>query len=86
MPGGDGTGPWWGRGYGCGVGWRRGFGRGFGRGQGMGFGRGFFGNTFANLPEPTRDQEIEGLKSYSSGLEAELSDIKKRLHELEGQK
>ncbi|MFH1448384.1 MAG: DUF5320 domain-containing protein [Candidatus Micrarchaeota archaeon] len=81
MPGGDGTGPWWGRGYGCGVGFR---GRGFGRGMSMSFGRGFLGT--ANAPEPTKDQEMADLKSYASGLESELSGIKKRLQELEAHK
>ncbi|NLN38153.1 MAG: DUF5320 domain-containing protein [Smithella sp.] len=80
----------------------RGMGFGFGRGMGAGFrgarggrgGRGFFGRwgmpfgaasqmTFA---APTREQEIDALQGQAKYFEDALSDVKKRLGELENQK
>jgi len=62
-----------------------GFGRGFGRrnfgGFGRGFGRGFgFFQTYSNVPTQS---EAEVLKNQASALEESLSQIKKRLDELE---
>jgi len=87
MPWGDGTGPWWGGGnWRC---WGRGFGSGGGRGFGRGFGRrmtyasGFPSAQSATLPQPSKEQELQELKSYSEGLRIELEEIKKRIAELE---
>lgn len=85
MPWADGTGPWWAQGrWTC---WR---GRGFGRGAGRGYGR-FFGWP-ANVQQPaayqagqpTKAEEAAELKAYAAELKAELSNIEKRLKELEG--
>jgi len=91
MPWGDGTGPWWGGGnWRC---WRRSFGSTFGPGRGRGFGRGFgwrmayasgFPSTPSSvLPQPSREQELQDLKSYSEELRVELEEINKRIAELE---
>jgi len=83
MPWGDGTGPWWGGGN-----WRCG-GRGFGSGGGRGFGRrmayasGFPSTHSATLPQPSKEQELQELKSYSEELRIELEEIKKRIAGLE---
>ena len=66
MPWGDGTGPWWGRGYGC--------------GRPMGFRRsGRFGMGYPRL---SKDDEKEMLKAEKEDLQAMLADIDKRLAEL----
>lgn len=67
MPWGDGTGPWWARGYGCGIpfGFRR-------------FRR--FG--WARYPSLTKEEETEMLKEEKEYLQAALADIEKRLNEL----
>ena len=67
------------------FGFGRGGGRGFGRGNfggfGRGFGRGFgFFQTYSNVPTQS---EAEVLKNQASALEESLSQIKKRLDELE---
>jgi hypothetical protein len=87
MPWGDGTGPWWTEGnWRC---WRRGFGSGAGRGFGRGFGsRMAYASRFpsaqsATLPQPSREQELQELKSYSEELRIELEEIKKRIAGLE---
>ncbi len=57
-------------------------GRGFGRGRGFGvMGRGF-GRRFAAVPQPTKEDELVELKAYAKNLEAELSEIKKRIEEI----
>jgi len=68
MPWGDGTGPWWARGYGCG----RPF--GFRRFRRFGFGM--------EYPRLTKEEEIEMLKAEKKELEAECLEIEKRLAEL----
>lgn len=68
MPGGDGTGPRWGRGYGCG----RQFGfRGFRR---FGFGM--------RYSRPTKEEELKMLKAEKEDLQRTITDIEKRLNEL----
>jgi len=67
MPWGDGTGPWWARGYGCGVPF------GFRRSGRFGLGR---------YPRLTKEEETEVLKAEKRELEAILVDIEKRLNEL----
>jgi len=66
MPWGDGTGPWWARGYGCEMplSFRRS--RRFG----------FYPRTL------TKEEEIELLKAEKKDLEAECLEIEKRLAEL----
>ena len=68
-----------GRGRGCGRG--RGFGGGWGR---SGLPRyGGDAQAAAQYPmAPTREQQIEMLKSQSEGLESALSDIRQRISEL----
>jgi len=68
MPWGDGTGPWWARGYGCG----RPF--GFRRFRRFGLGMGY--------PRLTKEEEKEMLKAEKEDLQAMLADIEKRLNEL----
>ncbi len=87
---GRGFGPCGGMGFGSG-GWGKGFwvgnrmGFGFGRGLGRGFGWGFA--TYAppyptNVPQLTKKDELAELKEYAKNLEAELSEIKKRIVDL----
>ena len=78
----------------------RGFGFGFGRGAGAGFrgvrggwgGRGFFGRWWMPFgggffqAAPTREQEIDVLHGQAKYFEDALTDVKKRLSELENQK
>jgi hypothetical protein len=70
-----------------------GFGFGFGRGRGRGFGRGFYGRGIAphwgwNVPPaaptaPTREQELDMLKSQADALKHSLEGIEKRMQDLE---
>ena len=79
------------RGAGRGFGGRGG-GRGFGRGFGRGWGRwampysGYapYSSPPASYTAPTREQELEILKSQSEGFQQALEDIQKRISELEG--
>ncbi|HCK99545.1 MAG TPA: hypothetical protein DHW42_05495 [Candidatus Marinimicrobia bacterium] len=79
------------------VGGRMGFGRGLGRGFRGGFGRGF-GRGFGyyqsapayyeapvNRTAPTREQELEALKSQAANYEQGLQDINRRISELEAE-
>lgn len=65
----------------------RGGGRGMGRGRGMGM-RGFPQSTYpsppsvARVPQLTREQEVQTLKSQMDLLQNQLDQIKKRLKEL----
>jgi hypothetical protein len=82
MPGGDGTGPWWGGGN-----WRcfrgaRGFpGAGFGRG--FGWRARFWPQYPENSPQQAQGDELAQLKAYSEELKAELAEASKRISELE---
>jgi len=78
------------------VGGRMGFGRGLGRGFRGGFGRvygrgfGFYQSAPVNpVPAyygaPTKEQELEALKSQAANYEQGLEDIKKRIGELESE-
>jgi len=82
-------------GRGLGFGWGRGAGRGRGFGRGMGFGRTrwavpYYGNA-PYLPvdagpygaAPTREQELEMLKSQAEGFQGALQDVQQRISELE---
>jgi hypothetical protein len=68
-------------------------GLGFGRGWGRGFGRRWAGYPYGvpygyGIPYPERispEEEADMLKQQSEALEKELSEIKKRLKELEGE-
>lgn len=76
-----------GRGFGIGFGRGRGF---FGRGGGRGWARGGmpYGAPYA-MPyasAPTKEQEMDMLKSQAEQFEAALGDIRKRLQELETEK
>jgi hypothetical protein len=78
-----------------GIGGRMGFGRGLGHGFRGGFGRGF-GRGFGFYPTvpnyygaptnwnaPTKEQELEVLKSQAANYEQGLKDITDRIKELE---
>ena len=74
-----------------GGGFGAGRGRGFGRGLRGGFGRGF-GQGFGNYPAapvnwsaPSKEQELEVLKSQAANFERGLQDITKRISELEAE-
>ncbi len=80
------------RGFGGGFGFGRGMGRGYGRGFGAGFrGRGFAAPYaapyappvgYAPAAYPTREQELEMLKSQAVDLEQGLKEINQRISEL----
>jgi len=86
MPRRDGTGPMGmgsrtGRGMGsCSSGVKRGLGLAIGAGLGLGLKRGFRNFLRLNL---TPEEEISELKSQATSLEEGLSNIKKRINELE---
>mgnify|MGYP002682013351 FL=1 len=93
------TNPVGGRGRGFGFGFGRGAGAGFRGVRGGWGGRGFFGRWGApfggagfypaapvSFATPTREQEIDALQGQAKYFEDALSDIKKRLGELENQK
>jgi predicted Fe-Mo cluster-binding NifX family protein len=77
-----------GTGGGMGLGMGRGGGRGMGRGRGMGI-RGFPQPTYpsppsvASVPQLTREQEVQTLRSQMDLVQNQLDQIKKRLKELE---
>jgi len=76
-----------------GGGFGRGFGRGFRGGFGRGFGRGFgyysgvpaYYGAPVNWNAPTKEQELEALKSQAANYEQGLKDITRRISELEGE-
>ena len=80
--------------YGLGRGLGRGFRGGFGRGYGRGFGfyqsapvnpaPAYYGAP-VNWGFPTKEQELEALKTQAAGLEQGLQDINKRIGELESE-
>jgi len=78
-----------GRGFGFGRG--RGFGRGFGRGWGRWAVPPYGGVAYGTYPAvpavpygaPTREQELEVLRSQSEGFQQALEGIQKRISELE---
>ena len=90
MPNKDGTGPsgegpLTGRGLGpCGrgLGRGRGFGRGFCRWAGAGFGYAY-GSPPAQKVQLTREEEMKILQAELSEIDAEKTEIQKRLKELE---
>jgi len=77
--------------YGGRMGFGRGLGRGFRGGFGRGFGRGYgYANPVpayygvpVNWAAPSREQELEMLRSQASNVNQELQDINKRIEELE---
>jgi len=94
MPGFDrtgprGRGPLTGRGLGpCGQGFGRGLGAGFGRGMGRGFGRGlgyeqYNVGPYAEPAELDKDSQKAILKAELASIEAEKTQIEKRIKELE---
>ena len=93
MPGGNGQGPWWGRGNwfcrrGAGFGFGRGMGRGFGFGRGMGRGFGFGGgfgyynqNYQAQIPVDQNYQQP--VQEYTK--ENEIAELKRYSEELKAE-
>lgn len=84
--------PYWGGGFGYGRGMGRGFGRG---GRGMGWGRmtmgPMYGSAYSQAPAVypyriTKDEEKEVLTEDLDALKQEVSDIEKRLSELDQEK
>ena len=83
--------PGLGRGWGFGRGRGAGSGRGFGRGMGFGWRRltaPYYGDmSYDPMPAPysapTREQELEMLKSQAEGFKGALQDIQQRISELE---
>jgi len=71
-----------GRGRGFGGGFRGGYGRGFGQGFGYNAVPAYYGGP-VNQTAPTREQELEMLKSQATNYERGLQDITKRIGELE---
>jgi len=72
-------------GMGAGMGAGTGMGRGMGRGMGMGMGMGF-GMTPPASPESqaqTAEQELDALKAQSQTLAQQLTEIQRRIEELE---
>jgi hypothetical protein len=65
---------------GLGRGMGRAGGRGMGYGRQAGFSQGCWGAPYA---APTRDQELEMLKSQSEGIQGALKDVQQRIQELE---
>jgi hypothetical protein len=49
----------------------------------MAYASGFPSAQSATLPQPSKEQELQELKSYSEELRIELEEIKKRIAELE---
>ncbi|MBN2233094.1 MAG: DUF5320 family protein [Deltaproteobacteria bacterium] len=80
-----------GYGYGYGMGYGRGMGYGGGWGRGRGYGRGYApggawgGPGYYPPAAPTPDQERQALSAEAQNLRQALSDIERRLAELEGQ-
>ena len=80
-----------GMGMGGGMGMGRGMGRGMGTGRGMGRGMGMGGGMGAAMMPPfgpapqsqSPEQELDALKTQSQALAAQLSDIQRRIDELE---
>lgn len=74
-------------GYGFGRGLGRGFRGGFGRGFGRGFGYypvvPFYYGAPVNWSAPTKEQELDVLKQQAENFEQNLTDIRKRIEELE---
>lgn len=71
-----------GRGMGRGMGGGRGMGKGMGKGRGMGMNQGM--PATANLPAAlSPEQEIQTLKAQSQAIAQQLSDIQRRIEELE---
>jgi predicted Fe-Mo cluster-binding NifX family protein len=83
-PGTGGTGGGMGRGMGrgMGMGGGRGMGKGMGKGRGMGMGQGMTAST--NPPaSQSPEQEIQTLKAQSQAISQQLSEIQRRIEELE---
>ena len=74
-------------GMGGAMGGGMGMGRGMGRGRGMGMGRGMGGGMMPLATPPPQpaspEQEIEALKAQSQMLAQQLSEIQRRIEELE---
>ena len=77
--------------FGMGMGGGRGMGRGMGMGQGM---MGGFQTTYgqgaspgyipqSNIPQMSKDQELQSLKSQAQALKEQLEQINKRIKELQ---
>jgi len=80
---GMGAGTGFGTGMGGGMGMGRGMGTGRGMGRGMGMGMGMM-PPVSPLPQPASpEQELEMLKAQSQMLAEQLSDIQRRIKELE---
>lgn len=85
---GDSTGLGGGMGRGGGMGMGRGGGKGMGRGggRGMGLGKGMWGTPTQSpssvMPAQTKEQELQVLDDQTKQLEAQLSEIKRRIDEL----
>jgi len=81
---GRGMGMAWGRGggFGMGMAWRR------GRGRGFGFAPSFARPYTAPMPlaPPTRDQELDMLRSQADWLKEQMDAISQRIGELDQQK
>lgn len=72
-----------GRGFGRGAGYGRGMGRGmmgFGRQAGFGRGRGCWGMPLA---APTREQELQMLRSQADAIQGTLKDVQGRIQAIE---
>lgn len=73
-----------GTGGGMGRGMGRGMGKGMGKGRGMGMGMGKGMPASANPPaSQSPEQEIQTLKTQSQAISQQLSDIQRRIEELE---
>ncbi len=76
-----------GRGIGMGRGFGRGMGRGFGFGAGRGGFRGYGGYSYMPYETaPSKEDELNMLKSQAEGFERSLEDIRKRMDELKDEK
>lgn len=87
VPGYANAAPGWGRG----MAWRNGWGRGGGFGKGFvggyGFRRGFnYPGEMAEDLAPTREEELNSLKTQAERLRRTLDDVQKRIDELEKEK
>lgn len=81
-----GTGYGYGYGYGYGRGYGRGlgYGAGWGRGRGYGYGAGWGGPGYYPPAPITPEEERQALNAEAQNLRQALSDIERRLAELNG--
>lgn len=69
-------------GRGLGQGFRGGMGYGFQRGRGQGIRRSYY--EYPQYSAPTKEQELDALKTQAEDFNRSLGEIQKRISELEG--